>query len=64
MRAHGRQPGRTLTLIVIGAVAALVAIGLVLAVAPEAQPTILLVGAVATVILYGVGYAAQRRLHW
>jgi hypothetical protein len=61
MRAH---PGRTLSVLVIAAVALAVALGLVLAVEPGAQPAILLVGLVATLVLYGVGYVVQRRRHW
>ena len=61
MRAH---PGRTLSVLVIAAVAVLGALGLVLAVEPEAQPAILLVGVVAGLILYGVMYVVERRRHW
>jgi hypothetical protein len=45
MSAH---PGRTLSVLVIAAVALAIALGLVLAVDPAAQPMILLVGFVAS----------------
>ena len=61
MRAH---PGRAMSWLVIAAIALLAAVGLVLAVAPEAQPAILLVGVVAGLILYCVMYVVQRRRHW
>jgi hypothetical protein len=61
MRAH---PGRTLSVLVIVAVALAVALALVLAVEPGLQPAILLVGVVATLVLYGVMYVVQRRRHW
>jgi hypothetical protein len=61
MRTH---PGRTLSLLVIAAVAVLAALGLVLVVTPEAQPAIVVVGVVAGLVLYGVMYVAQRRRHW
>jgi uncharacterized YccA/Bax inhibitor family protein len=61
MRTH---PGRTLSVLVIGSVAVLGAVGLVLTVEPGAAPTITLVGAVAGLILYGVMYVIERRRHW
>ena len=61
MRTH---PGRTLSVLVIGSVAVLGALGLVLAVEPDAAPAILLVGVVAVLILYGVMYVIERRRHW
>jgi hypothetical protein len=61
MSAH---PGRTLSVMVIAAVALAIALGLVLAVDPAAQPVILLVGVVASLILYGVMYVVERRRHW
>jgi hypothetical protein len=61
MRTH---PGRTLSVLVIGSVAVLGAVGLVLTVEPGATPTITLVGAVAGLILYGVMYVIERRRHW
>lgn len=61
MRAH---PGRVMSWLVIATTAVLAAVGLVLAVAPEAQPAILLVGVVAGLILYCVMYVVQRRHHW
>jgi hypothetical protein len=60
---HAR-PGRTLSLLVIAAVGLTLAVGLVLAVEPDTQPAILLVGAVASVVLYGIIYAVERRRHW
>jgi uncharacterized membrane protein len=50
--------------LVIAAVALAVAFALVLAVEPGAQPAVLLVGVVATLVLYGVMYVVQRRRHW
>jgi uncharacterized membrane protein len=61
MRTH---PGRTLSVLVIGSVAVLGALGLVLAAEPDAAPAILLVGVVASLILYGVMYLIERRRHW
>jgi hypothetical protein len=61
MHAH---PGRTLSLLVIVAVAIAAALGLVLAVEPGAEPAIVLVGAVATLVVYGVFYLVERRRHW
>jgi len=61
MSAH---PGRTLSVLVIAGVALAIALGLVLAVDPAAQPVILLVGVVASLILYGVMYLVERRRHW
>jgi hypothetical protein len=61
MRTH---PERTLSVLVIGSVAVLGAVGLVLTVEPGATPTIILVGAVAGLILYGVMYVIERRRHW
>jgi len=60
MRPH---PGRTLTVLVIAAVGVALALGLVLAVEPEAEPAVLLVGVVATLILYGVIYVVERGRH-
>ena len=60
---HAR-PGRSLGLLVIVAIGLTLALGLVFAVAPETQPVILLVGAVACVVLYGVIYVVERRRHW
>jgi len=61
MRTH---PGRTLSVLVIGSVAVLGALGLVLAAEPDAAPAILLIGVVASLILYGVMYVIERRRHW
>ena len=61
MRAH---PGRAMSWLVIAAVAVLAAVGLVLAVAPEAQPAILVIGVVAGLVLSSVMYVVQRRRHW
>jgi hypothetical protein len=61
MRVH---PGRTLSVLVIAAVALAAALGLVLAVEPAAEPAIVLVGAVVALILYGVLYLVERRRHW
>jgi hypothetical protein len=61
MRTH---PGRTLSVLVIGSVAVLAALGLVLSVEPGTAPAIILVGAVAGLILYGVMYVIERRRHW
>lgn len=61
MRAH---PGRTLSLLVIVGVAIAAALGLVLAVEPGAEAAIVLVGAVASAVLYGVIYIVERRRHW
>ena len=61
MRAH---PGRTLSVLVIAAVAVLCALGLVLAVEPGAAPAILVVGVVASLGLYGLMYVVERRRHW
>ncbi len=61
MRVH---PGRTLSVLVIAAVGVVAALGLVLAVEPAAEPTVLLVGVVAGLILYGVMYVIQRGRHW
>ena len=61
MRTH---PGRTLSVLVIGSVAVLGAVGLVLAAEPDAAPAILLIGVVASLILYGVMYVIERRRHW
>jgi hypothetical protein len=58
------RPGRTLSLLVIVAIGMTLALGLVLAVAPETQPVILLGGAVACVVLYGIIYVVERRRHW
>lgn len=59
-----RHPGRTLGILVVAAAAALGAIYLVGVVAPDAQPTILLVGALAYLIVIPLGYIVQRRRHW
>jgi hypothetical protein len=61
MHAH---PGRTLSLLVIVGVAIATALGLVLAVEPGAEPAIVLVGVVASAVLYGVIYIVERRRHW
>jgi hypothetical protein len=61
MRTHS---GRTLSLLVIVGVAVVVALGLVLAVEPGAEPAIVLVGAVATLVVYGIGYLVERSRHW
>ena len=61
MRAH---PGRTLSVLVIAAVGVVVALGLVLAVEPAAEPAVLLVGVMAGLILYGVMYVVERGRHW
>jgi hypothetical protein len=61
MRTH---PGRTLSVLVIGSVVVLGALGLVLIVEPGAAPAIMLVGVVAGLVLYGVMYMIQRRRHW
>ena len=61
MRTH---PGRTLSVLVIGSVAVLGALGLVLAAEPDAAPAIILVGVMASLILYGVMYVIERRRHW
>src|SRR5665811_549375 len=61
MRAH---PGRTLSVMVIAAVGVAVALGLVLAVEPAAEPAVLLVGVMAGLILYGVMYVVERKHHW
>jgi hypothetical protein len=61
MRAH---PGRWLGVLVIAAVGVAVALGLVLAVEPAAEPAVLLVGVMAGLILYGVMYVVERRRHW
>jgi hypothetical protein len=61
MRTH---PGRTLSVLVIGSVAVLGAVGLVLAAEPDAAPAIILVGVMASLILYGVMYVIERRRHW
>ena len=61
MRTH---PGLTLSALVIGSVAVLGALGLVLAVEPRTAPVIILVGAVAGLVLYGVMYVIERRRHW
>jgi hypothetical protein len=61
MRTH---PGRTLSVLVIGSVAVLGALGLVLSVEPRTAPAIILVGAVAGLILYGVMYVIERGRHW
>lgn len=59
-----KHPGRSLSVLVIGAAAVLIAVGLVLVVTPEAQPAILLVGSLAGLALYSAMYAVQRRRHW
>jgi hypothetical protein len=61
MRTH---PGRTLIVLVIGSVAVLGALGLLFTVEPGTAPAIILVGAVAGLILYGVMYVFGRRRHW
>lgn len=61
MRTH---PGRTLSVLVIGSVAVLGALGLVLSVEPGTAPAIILVAAVAGLSLYGVMYVIERRRHW
>jgi len=61
MHAH---PGRTLSLLIIVGVAIVVALGLVLVIEPGAEPAIVLVGAVATLVVYGIGYLVVRRRHW
>ena len=58
MHAH---PGRTLSLLVIVGVAVVAALGLVLAVEPGLEPAIVLVGTVATLVVYGIGYLVVRR---
>ena len=61
MRTH---PGRTLSVLVIGTVAVLGALGLVLTVEPGTAPAIILVGVLGGLILYGVMYVIERRRHW
>jgi hypothetical protein len=61
MRTH---PGRTLSVLVIGSVAVLGALGLVLTVGPGIEPAIILVGVMAGLVLYGVMYVVERRRHW
>jgi hypothetical protein len=61
VRAH---PGRTLSVLVMAAVAVVCALGLILAVEPGAAPAILMVGVVASLILYGFMYVVERRRHW
>lgn len=61
MRTH---PGRTLSVLVIAAVAVLGALGLILAIEPGAAPAILVIGVVASLILYGLMYVVERRRHW
>ena len=61
MRTH---PGRTLSVLVIGFVAVLAALGLVLTVEPGIEPAIILVGAMAGLVLYGAMYVIERRRHW
>jgi hypothetical protein len=40
------------------------ALGLILVVEPGAAPAILVVGVVASLSLYGLMYAVERRRHW
>jgi cyanate permease len=61
MRTH---PGRTLSVLVIGSVMVLGALGLVLTVEPGIAPAIILVGVVTGLFLYGVMYVIERRRHW
>jgi hypothetical protein len=59
-----RHPGRTLGVLVVAAAAVLGAIYLVGAVAPDAQPAVILVGAIAYLITIPLWYVVQRRRHW
>jgi hypothetical protein len=61
MRTH---PGRTLSVLVIGSVALLGALGLVLTIEPGIEPAIILVGVMAGLVLYGVMYVVERKRHW
>jgi hypothetical protein len=48
----------------MAAVAVVCAFGLILAVERGAAPAILMVGVVASLILYGFMYVVERRRHW
>jgi hypothetical protein len=64
MRSQPQHPGRTLGWLSIVGVAILAAIALVLVVVPGAEPAVVAVGAVATLVIYAVGYVIERRRHW
>lgn len=58
------RPARTIGLIAIGAAVVLVAVGLILAMVPEAESAVVALGFGLGLIIYGAMYVLQRRLHW
>jgi Flp pilus assembly protein TadB len=64
MRSQPRHHGPTLGWLTIVGVAILAAIALVLVVVPGAEPAVVAIGAVLTLIVYAIWYVIERRRHW
>ncbi len=60
----GAHRGRTLTALIVGAMAGLGALGLVLADAPGPEGVILMIGGVATMMVYCAWYVVERGGPW